>query len=106
MALAETPTATANGNELRVAACQILTYPDTRRSTEKICSWMEKAATEKIDVVAFPEAAVCGYCCDPAYWKSAQPRDFLAAEEAVASAARRLGIAVVLGTAHWEGGKL
>jgi predicted amidohydrolase len=94
------------GAELRIAACQILTYPDTRRSTDKICSWIEKAAQEKVDVVAFPEAAVCGYCCDPEYWKSAQPRDFLAAEETIASTAQRVNIAVVLGTAHWEAGRV
>lgn len=106
LAFADSPADPSQHPELRVAACQILTYPDTRRSTEKICTWIEKAAQEKIDVVAFPEAAVCGYCCDPEYWKSAYSRDFLAAEETIASAARRLNVAVVLGTAHWEGGKV
>jgi omega-amidase len=91
---------------LRVAACQILTFPDTRRSAEKICFWIEKAAADKIDVVLFPEAAVCGYADDPEYWKAAQPKDFEAAESSIISTARRLNIAVVLGTAHWEDGKV
>jgi len=106
LALPDSSAAQPQGSELRVAACQILTYPDTRRSAAKICSWIEKAAQEKIDVVAFPEAVVCGYCCDPEYWKSAQPSDFLAAEETIASTARRLDVAVVLGTAHWDGGNV
>jgi predicted amidohydrolase len=92
--------------ELRVAACQILTFHDTKRSAEKICSWIEKAAGEKIDVVTFPEAAVCGYASDPDYWKTAHPRDFEAAEASIIAAARRLNIAVVVGSAHWEEGKI
>jgi predicted amidohydrolase len=92
--------------EIRVAACQILTFPDTRRSAEKICSWIEKAASDKVDVVAFPEAAVCGYTADPEYWKAANPRAFETAENTVISTARKLNIAVVLGTAHWHEGKI
>ncbi|MGH9628634.1 MAG: nitrilase-related carbon-nitrogen hydrolase, partial [Bryobacteraceae bacterium] len=110
LALAASPagssqTTPSPGTELRVGACQILTFPDTRRSAEKICSWIEKAATEKVDVVAFPEAAVCGYAAEPEYWKAANPRDFETAEASVVSTARKLNIAVVLGTAHWEGEK-
>ncbi|HEU0138836.1 MAG TPA: carbon-nitrogen hydrolase family protein [Bryobacteraceae bacterium] len=92
--------------ELRVAACQILTFPDTRQSAEKICSWIEKAASDKIDIVTFPEAAVCGYASDPEYWKAANPRDFEAAEATIVASARELNIAVVLGSAHWEDGKV
>lgn len=93
-------------NELRVAACQILTFPDTKRSAEKICDWIAKAAHDKAQVVLFPEAAVCGYAADPEYWKTVNPRDFEAAESSIASVARQLRIAVILGTAHWEDGKV
>lgn len=92
--------------ELRVAACQILTFPDTRRSAEKICSWIERAASDRIDVVVFPEAAVCGYASDPEYWKAANPHDFETAEAAIIAAARRLNTAVIVGSAHWEGTKI
>lgn len=91
--------------ELRVAACQILTYPELKRSAEKILSWIEKAAKDQVDVVVFPEASICGYTSDPAYWKSANPGEFQAAEKAIIAAAKKLNIAVVLGTAHWEDGK-
>jgi predicted amidohydrolase len=105
-AVASPQSSTSSEPGLRVAACQILTFPDTRRSTEKICSWLEKAAKDQIDVVVFPEAAVCGYADDPEYWKAANPSDFEAAEAAVVSTARRVNVAVVLGTAHWEARKI
>jgi predicted amidohydrolase len=93
-------------SQLRVAACQILTFPQPEKSAQKICSWIEKAAQDGVDVVLFPEASICGYTCEPSYWKSANPQDFLAAERSVMAAAGAQKIAVVLGTAHWESGKV
>jgi predicted amidohydrolase len=90
---------------LRVAACQILTGPDVGKSTEKVLPWMEKAAADAVDVIAFPEACLCGYARGD-YWKSARPEDFQQGEARVIEAARRLQIAVILGTVHWEGQKL
>ncbi len=92
--------------ELRVAACQILTFPEPAKSAKKICAWMEKAAQDKVNVVLFPEASVCGYTCEPEYWKTADPKQFEAAEQEIIIAARRLDIAVVLGSAHWEDQKV
>jgi predicted amidohydrolase len=92
--------------QLRVSACQILTYPEPSRSADKVIAWMERAAADGVDVVAFPEACLCGYACEPGYWERAKPDDFLAAEARVVEAARRLNLAVVLGTAHWEEGQL
>ena len=91
---------------LKVAACQILAFPDVFRSAEKVIHWIEKAAGEGCDVVAFPEACLCGYVCEPAYWQDADPAAFQEAEGRVVEAARRLNIAVVLGTVHWEAGAL
>jgi omega-amidase len=90
---------------LTVAACQALTYPQPQRSASAVIDWMERAAAQGIDVVAFPEACLCGYACDPAYWERAEPADFAAAEGRVLEAARRLDLAVILGTVHWEGGE-
>ena len=92
--------------QLHVAACQILTYPEPARSAEKICAWLETAAQDHVDVAVFPEAAICGYICEPAYWKQANPRDFEAAERTVIAAAAKLNIAAVVGTAHWEDGQV
>jgi len=90
---------------LRVAAGQILTGPDVGQSTEKVLQWIEKAAAEAVDVIAFPEACLCGYARAD-YWKSARPEDFQQGEARVIEAAQRLKIAVVLGTVHWEGQKI
>jgi len=93
-------------SQLHVAACQILTYSEPARSAQKICAWLETAAKDQIDVVVFPEAAICGYNCDPEYWKQANPVDFEAAERTVVTAVRKLNIAAVVGTAHWQDGKV
>jgi omega-amidase len=90
---------------LRVAACQILTYPDVEKSTKKILRWIETAARDDVDVIAFPEACLCGYAGDE-YWKTARPEDFEKGEGVVIEASKRLNIAVVLGTVHWESDKI
>ena len=92
--------------KLRVAACQILTFPDPKKSTDKVLHWMKQAAKEKVNVVAFPEACLCGYPADPRYWKTAKPRTFQNAERRVIRAAKQLKIAVVLGSPFWESGSL
>ena len=81
------------------------TYPDVEKSTKKILHWIETAARDAIDVIAFPEACLCGYAGDD-YWKTARPADFEKAEGMVIEASKRLNIAVVLGTVHWESDKI
>jgi predicted amidohydrolase len=91
---------------MRIAACQIRTYHDPARSADKVIEWVRKAADQGVDVVSFPEAALCGYAYSPEYWAAADPKAFLAAEERVVAVAAELGLAVVLGTVHWEEGDL
>ena len=55
--------------KLRVAACQILTDRDLRANADKVIHWMKKARKDNVDVVAFPEACLCGYVCSQRYWK-------------------------------------
>jgi len=90
---------------LRVAACQILTGPDVGKSTQKVLQWMETAAADAVDAIAFPEACLCGYQSGD-YWKSARAEDFRQGESEVIEASRRLNIAVILGTVHWEAGSI
>lgn len=90
---------------LRVSACQILTYPDVGKSTQKIKEWIGRAAKdEKADVVSFPEAAICGYPCVDGYWDNADPDAFIAAEKEIVATAKEHNIAVTVGTANWEDG--
>jgi len=90
---------------LRVAACQILNYPDVGKSAKKVLEWIETAAKDSVDVVAFPEACLCGYAGGD-YWKSAQPEAFKAAEDLVIEASKRFNMGVILGTVHWESAKI
>jgi len=94
------------GNHVRVAACQILTFADLAKSVEKILWWMKSASKDGVDVIVFPEACLCGYQRDENYWKKANPKDFENAELRIVAASKSLEIAVVLGTAHWEAGQL
>ena len=89
---------------LRVAACQILTVPSPEASAARVVEWIERAAAEGVEVLAFPEAALCGYASDPEYWATADPAAFAAAEATVVRAAARHGLAVILGTPGWEDG--
>jgi len=90
--------------QLRVAACQILTYPDPAQSADKVLHWMEQDAADGVDVVLFPEACLCGYQCDGAYWEAARPEVFAAAEARIIAAAAALELATIVGTVHWEEG--
>ncbi len=91
--------------KIHIAACQINTYPDLERSSSKIIDWIKRASEEEIDVIAFPEAATCGYTSEPSYWEKAKPGDFESAEEVIIDAARENEIGVILGTANREGEK-
>jgi len=99
---AKTGSSRNEGNHIRVAACQILTYPDLEKSTQKIIHWMKSASEDGVDVVVFPEACLCGYQGDDQYWQDASPQKFENAEIKIVAASKALDIAVVLGTAHWE----
>ena len=90
--------------KMRVSACQISTGPDIGESSEKIIEWIGRASGEDMDIVAFPEATLCGYTCDPSYWEEVDPGEFADAENAIIEASREMDIGLVLGTAHRDGG--
>lgn len=105
-AYAKSETSGRRTNHICLAACQILTYPDLDKSVKKIVQWMKSASENGVDVVVFPEACLCGYQYEDSYWKKARPEEFESAEMRIVAASKTLNIAVVLGTAHWEDGKL
>lgn len=90
---------------LRIAACQVLNYPDVAKSTQKVLKWIEAAAKDNVDVILFPEACLCGYAGGD-YWKTPRPEDFKKGEALVIEASKRFNIAVVLGTVHWQSEKI
>lgn len=78
-----------------------LSFPKPGNSAEKVIAWMEKNAAKGAELSVFPEACLCGYACDPAYWQEAVPAAFAREQEKVVVAAGRLRLGMVLATAHW-----
>lgn len=89
-------------SQLRVAACQILTYPDIEKSTNKIIEWIKTAVKDNVDVVSFPEGTICGYLYDRAEYEKIGPAPFIEAENKIINVLKDLNIAVIVGTVHWE----
>lgn len=90
-------------NQLKVAACQLLTSNDVISSTEKVLEMIEQCADQQIEIAAFPEGCLFGYCCDVKFWDQVSQQVFKEAEAKIAEAARRHKIAVIIGSAHHDG---
>ncbi len=90
-------------NHIKVAACQLLTSADVSASTEKVLEKIETCAEMQIQIVAFPEGCLFGYCCRTDYWAQSSPQVFEEAEAKIAEAARQYQISVIVGSAHHEG---
>ena len=90
-------------NQIKVAACQLLTSEDVSANTAKVLQQIETCADMGIQIAAFPEGCLFGYCCRADYWERTSPQVFKEAEAKIAEAARRHGMAVVVGSAHHDG---
>ena len=64
---------------------------------------IEQCAEQQIQITAFPEGCLFGYCCNTKYWEQISPQVFKEAEAKIAEAARKHKIAVIVGTAHHDG---
>jgi predicted amidohydrolase len=96
--------AETSGPFLKVAAVQFLPKPTVSENADLIVSWLEKAASEEVDVVAFQECALTGYNVERIEQTSEE--DLLAGEKKIAEACQRLGLHAVLGTPQYREGKL
>jgi len=96
----------AEPETLTVAACQLLTGRDLVKNASRIIERIEEAKGKGADVVLFPEASLCGYVSDREHYESLGRERIAAAEREVIEASKRHDIAVIVGTADWEGGKL
>jgi predicted amidohydrolase len=90
-------------NQIKVAACQLLTSQDVTVSTTKVLQQIEVCAEKNIQIAAFPEGCLFGYCCEKEYWEQISPQVFKEAEAKIAEAARRYKMAVIVGSAHHDG---
>lgn len=88
---------------LKVAACQLLTSNDVMTSTSRVLKQIEICAELGIQIAAFPEGCLFGYCCDTRYWENISPQVFKEAEGQIAEAARQYKMAVIVGSAHHDG---
>ena len=69
----------------------------------KVLQQIEACAEMEIQIAAFPEGCLFGYCCRTDYWERISPQVFKEAEAKIAEAARRHTMAVVVGSAHHDG---
>lgn len=92
-----------DSSHIKVAACQLLTNNDVIKSTEKVLNYIETCAEQEIQIVAFPEGCLFGYCCDTEYWDTISAQVFKEAEAQIAESARQFNIAVIVGSAHHDG---
>ena len=92
-----------SNNHIKVAACQLLTSNDVLSSTEKVLQMIDECAEQQIQIVAFPEGCLFGYCCDINYWEQVSPQMFKEAEAKIAEAAHRHKMAIIVGSAHHDG---
>jgi predicted amidohydrolase len=90
-------------HKIKVAACQLLTSEDVGQNTSKVLEKLETCAEMGIQIVAFPEGCLFGYCCRADYWERISPLVFKEAEAKIAEACRRYRIATVVGSAHHDG---
>ena len=83
-------------NQIKIAACQLLTSEDVSANTAKVkiaaCIFLqqiEACAEMEIQIAAFPEGCLFGYCCRIDYWERTSPQVFKEAEAKIAEAARQ-----------------
>ena len=91
-------------SRIKVAACQLLTCEDIEQSTSKVLEQLKRCAELGVQVAAFPEGCLFGYCCRADYWQRISPIAFKEAEARIAEACREHRIAVVVGSAHHADG--
>ena len=65
-------------NHIKVAACQLLTSEDVSANTAKVLQQIEACAELEIQIAAFPEGCLFGYCCRTDYWEHISPQVFSA----------------------------
>ena len=91
-------------NTIQVAACQLLTSEDVENSLSKVLEKLELCAEMGVQIAAFPEGCLFGYCGRADYWERISPLVFKTAEAEIAAACRRHQIAAIVGSAHHADG--
>jgi len=91
---------------LRVAACQVQAAEGAiEANTKRVIGLLETCAAEKAEIAAFQEGVLYGYTQDPTFWKTLDQKRIVRAEKKILAAAKRLKIALILGSTHVEDGE-
>jgi 5-aminopentanamidase len=94
-----------NINALKVACAQIDVTDDPLINTAKILSFIDKAASQDVQIVLFPETALSGYAPYHFIDKPIPGKEVLESGlEKVCKKAAETGVHVVLGTSSYENG--
>ncbi len=90
---------------LRIAAVQMYANEDVENNAVGIVERLDACARENIDVAAFHEGVLFGYCDHPDFWANLDQSRIESAERKIIRACRDKGIAAVVGSTHQEGGR-
>lgn len=90
---------------LRVAAVQMHAGDDIKKNAREIVDRLIACAGERVDVAAFHEGVLFGYCDHPDFWAGLDQTRIESAERQIVRACRDIGIAAVVGSTHLEGGR-
>ena len=89
---------------LRVAAVQMHANDDIEINTREIVDRLNACVRDKVDVVAFHEGVLFGYCDHPDFWADLDQSRIERAERQIVRTCRDIGIAAVVGSTHQEDG--
>jgi len=88
---------------LKAGIVQIATYLDIKLNTDKIASYVESAAKERIDILCFPECSLTGYIRD---FHQVTQEEVKNALGSIHHTALKNRINVLLGTPYFIGDKI
>jgi len=91
-------------DRIKVAACQLLSGEDVKQNVSKVLEKLDTCAKMGIQIVAFPEGCLFGYCCRSDYWEQMSPLVFKEAETQIASVCQSHKIAAIVGSASYADG--
>ncbi|MDE3001066.1 MAG: carbon-nitrogen hydrolase family protein [Gemmatimonadota bacterium] len=89
---------------LRVAAVQMHADDNVERNVRNIVDRLNTGARERVDVAAFHEGVLFGYCDRPDFWSNLDRSRIENAERQIVRACRENGIAAVVGSTHQDNG--
>jgi len=89
---------------VKIAAAQIHLYPEVEQNLENITNWTQKASSQGVDLINFPETSLTGFFFDGV--SQLNEKKIRLAIDKLERLAIELGINIVVGTPYWWEGHL